>query len=206
MSNEPPQETALSHTETRSPARAHDASGFPNQRTLNRRTLFWENVVRDTLMAMSAAAAHSGGRLGTGASDAVHSGSPVHEMFDGRMGVITALGQRIPIADVFPVFACSTLSCPHDTERSQDVQCSVFRITTPSGEIYTLPVSQIISVHTLSQDLLDRLSEESGASMGSEQEDDKVPFGFAAYTSLARSESNPSDDPNPLTPRVTGRE
>ena len=71
-----------------------------------RRDLFWQNVVRDTLMAL-AAAAGSGGRLAPTPSAAATSPSPVDEMFDGRMAVITALGQRIPIADIYPVFACS---------------------------------------------------------------------------------------------------
>ena len=102
------------------------------------------------------------------------------------MGVITTLGQRIPIADITPVFACSMSGCPEDRSISGDVQCTIFRINTPTGESYTLPISQIIGVHSVSESLLDHLSENEAAI---NEEESRVPFGFAAYTSLARSEA-----------------
>lgn len=147
-----------------------------------RRDVFWQNVCREILMSLAAAAAQSSGRLGTGPSDAESSTSPVSELFDGRMGVITTLGQRIPIADVTVVFSCSFPGNELDRSISADVQCTIFRITTPTGETYTLPVSQVIGIHSVSNSLIEQMDDQN------ESDDDKVPFGFGAYTSLARSE------------------
>lgn len=181
------------------PTRMHDgAHEWPNRRVLHRRELFWSNIVRDTLMALSAVAAHASGRVAPSPTAAAFSPAPSHPVLDGRIGIVTALGQRIAIADVLPVFAVTDVSCREGRERSEDVQCSVFRITTPSGEIFTLPISQIIAVHALSDELLKQL--EHRASMNALEagaSDDGVPFGFKAYTSLARSESEPRDATNP---------
>lgn len=163
----------------------------PVMRTQARRDVFWSNVVREILMALASAAAASSGRLDTGPAAANASSSPVDELFDGRMGVITTLGQRIPIADIMPVFSCSMPGCDADRSRSNDVQCTVYRITTPTGESYTLPISQIIGVHSMSDSLMKQLEEEEF-----EDEDNsgsRIPFGFAAYTSLAQSEDEPSE-------------
>lgn len=153
-----------------------------------RRDLFWQNVVREVLMGLSAAAAQSAGRLNATPSAAATGSSPVDSMFDGRMAVITSLGQRIPIADVVPVFACSTPRSSNDRLLSADIQCTVFRIRTPGGENYTLPITQIIGVHSMSDALAQQLE---AAAQEMEEEDadgNKMPFGFAAYTSLAQSE------------------
>ena len=168
------------------------ASGpTPVMRTQARRDVFWSNVVREILMALASAAAASSGRLDTGPAAANASSSPVDDLFDGRMGVITTLGQRIPIADIMPVFSCSMPGCDSDRSRSNDVQCTVYRITTPSGESYTLPISQIIGVHSLSQSLVENLEDDQGSDMESDQ--NRVPFGFAAYTSLAQSEEEAAE-------------
>lgn len=171
----------------------------PVARTQARRDVFWSNVVREILMALSSAAAASSGRLNSGPAAANASPSPIDDLFDGRMGVITSLGQRIPIADITPVFACSMDSCPADRSRSSDVQCTVYRITTPTGESYTLPISQIIGVHSLSEALVDQLEQ---ASMEEEEGvESRVPFGFAAYTSLAKSEDDvPDSNPHQAPP------
>ncbi len=164
------------------------AGPSPAARTQVRRDVFWNNVVREILMALSSAAAASSGRLGTGPSAAQSSTSPVDELFDGRMGLITTLGQRIPIAAIMPVFSCSMPAGDADKSRSNDVQCTVYRVTTPTGESYTLPISQIIGVHSLSDSLVEQLER---AEVPQEvPEEDRVPFGFAAYTSLAQSEDD----------------
>lgn len=160
-----------------------------------RRDQFWSNVVRDTLMAMATAAASSSARLSPTPSAAQHSIIPVADLFDGRMGIITSLGQRIPIADIFPVFACSAVGSKEDRSRSADVQCTIFRITTPTGETYTLPISHIIGIHSLSEDLVRQLE----AATEDLQDEDRqgiegLPFGFGAYTALSRSE----EDENPM--------
>ncbi|GEM_PF-1106134 len=154
-----------------------------------RRDVFWQNVTREVLMAMAAAAAANSGRISATPKGAASSPSPVADMFDGRMGIITTLGQRIPIADVIPVFAVSKPGCAEDRLRSNDVQCSVFRISTPTGESYTLPIHHIAGIHSMSDALANQL--EAAARSMEEKDDDgnRLPFGFGAYTSLARSES-----------------
>jgi len=170
------------------PAPVHYPDPYPVARVQIRRDVFWQNVCREILMGLAAAAAESAGRTGTGPTDAQMSPSPTSELFDGRMAVMTASGQRIPIADVYPVFAYSMVGNDEVRSRSDDVQCTVFRITTPGGENFTLPISQIISIHSLSQSLIEKMEQAQELLKGPGEEDDRVPFGFAAYTSLARSE------------------
>lgn len=168
----------------------------PVTRVQARRDVFWQNVCREILMSLAAAAAESSGRLGTGPAAAESSTSPVDELFDGRMGVITTLGQRIPIADVTVVFSCSLPDNDLDRSISSDVQCTIFRITTPTGETYTLPVSQIVGVHSVSESLLEQIEDQN------EDEGDKAPFGFAAYTSLAKSERDQHAQKQPELPET----
>lgn len=170
-----------------------DGSSFTvpqSMRVQARRDQFWSNVVRDSLMAMASAAASSSARLSPTPSAAEHSTKPIDDLFDGRMGIITSLGQRIPIADIFPVFACSAVGTMADRERSADVQCTIFRITTPTGETYTLPISQIIGIHSLSEDLVKQLEEATeDLQDGDPRGNEGLPFGFAAYTELSKSEA-----------------
>lgn len=170
------------------PADAHYSSVPQSVRVQARRDLFWSNVVRDSLMAMASAAASSSARLSPTPSAAQHSMKPIDNLFDGRMGVITSLGQRIPIADLFPVFACSSTGSQADRDRSTDVQCTIFRITTPTGETYTLPISQIIGIHSVSEELIKQLESSTEEQPDENHEQERLPFGFGAYTSLSRSE------------------
>lgn len=166
----------------------------PVVNSAQRRDAFWQNVVRDMLTTLSVAAG-SGGRLSPTASGAASSPDPVDEMFDGRLAVITSLGQRIPIADIYPVFACSLPGSAKQRALSGDVQCTVFRIETPSGEAYTLPLSQIVSLHSLSADLVAKLEEASVRGLiGTGDDLEELPFGFAAFTSLAQVEADEEDD------------
>ena len=149
-------------------------------------------------MAMATAAASSSARLSPTPSAAQHSVMPTNDLFDGRMGIITSLGQRIPIADIFPVFACSSIGSQTERDRSVDVQCTVFRITTPSGETYTLPISHVSGIHSLSENLIKELE---AAAEDLQDEDPTgpqgLPFGFGAYTALARSESDQDSEEQP---------
>lgn len=171
----------------------------PEARTEQRRDLYWQNVVRESLMAL-AVAAGSGGRVAPTPTAAETSPDPVGDLFDGRVGVITTLGQRIPIADIYPLFACSVTGHAHDRMLSADVQCTVFRIKTPAGESYTLPVSQIVAVHALSAELVAQL--EDAAAQADQETDPGAahPFGFAAFTSLARSSPPDPQDQAPNAP------
>ncbi len=171
---------------------------------VERRDLFWQNVIREILSSLAAAAAAAGGRINARASGAVTGVNPTHEMFDGRLAVITRLGQRIAIADVFPVFACSLPAGPSasaaDRMLATDVQCTVFQIRTPGGEIFTLPLHEISGFHSLTPELIRQL-EQSAASQSPQNgrgdpPDASVPFGFRAFTSLARSESATPAGPN----------
>ncbi len=195
----------------------------PVEVTRLRRDVFWQNVVREVLMGLSAAAAeeHARRRNNPPRDDPDRSADQpdrrpddAHDrpddrghddgrdeppdMFDGRMGVITVQGQRIPIADVVPVFACSApAATPGERIVSEDIQCTVFRIRTPRGENYTLPITQIVGVHSMS-DVLSEQMERAARDMEETDEDgNKLPFGFAAYTSLANSERQNADSPNP---------
>jgi len=192
MDNNPNQQSDTHPASNWSHPEDPTGSMFPQSaRVQARRDLFWSNVVRDSLMAMASAAASSSSRLSPTPTAAQHSIAPIDDLFDGRMGIITTLGQRIPIADIFPVFACSAVGSQVDRERSADVQCSVFRITTPSGEAYTLPISQIIGIHSLSEELVQQL--EAAAEDIQDEDHESIetrPFGFGAYTALAKSEAD----------------
>lgn len=160
------------------------------QQMMGVRDLFWDNVVRDMLNALSVMAQQQ------------------PDQFDGRFAVLTRSGERIPIAHVFPLFACSIPGTQEDRDMSAAVQCTVFRIVTPSGEVFTLPVHEIRSMHTLSSELVERLqrSAEKGeeGSPGrsrtrrddgdDDQPDESRPFGFAAYTSLPKLPPTPAPD------------
>lgn len=106
--------------------------------------------------------------------------------FDGRMGVVTTQGVRIGIADVYPLFACTIGQTDLERALSEDVQCSVFQIRSPQGEVFTLPVHEIRSFHSLSEELMDQIA---SAASGEDAEGTRtnVPFGFGAFTSLARA-------------------
>ncbi|MFT5424764.1 MAG: hypothetical protein ACI89L_002564 [Phycisphaerales bacterium] len=189
----------LSTTPTTTKHAAHPAPLAIPGVVERRRDLFWQNVVRESLMAL-AAAAQSGGRTSPTPSGAAHSPKPVGDLFDGRIAIITQLGQRIPVADIYPVFSCSISGSPVDRLRSADIQCTVFRITSPLGETFTLPISQISMIHSLSDDLIQQLENAAEAQAAAMEEEDEegLPFGFAAYTSLSASEA----ESDPLGPAI----
>jgi hypothetical protein len=139
------------------------------------RELFWQNVMREILTSLSVIS--TAGMSGKG--------GPHEDLFDGRLAVITQLGQRIPIAAVFPLFACGINLDDAQKELSMAVECTVFQFRTPGGEVFTLPLHEIRSFHSLSEDLVEQIRQQ--AAEQSESEDDQEPFGFAAYTSLART-------------------
>lgn len=115
---------------------------------------------------------------------------------DGRVAILTKGGERIPIADVRPMLACSVPGTEAERALSIDVQCTIFQIVAPSGEVFTLPLHEIRAIHAISEDLMDKLREASrrqdAAAGRAGDADDSKPFGFAAFTSLARSPSGTS--------------
>ena len=71
------------------------------------------------------------------------------------------------------------------------MQCTIFRIRTPNGETYTLPLQEIRGVHSLSAEMLERLEQEAERRQTRGVDASDSPFGFAAYTSLARRRKDP---------------
>ncbi|MDX9910587.1 MAG: hypothetical protein RBS39_02010 [Phycisphaerales bacterium] len=105
---------------------------------------------------------------------------------DGRIGIITTQGMRIPIADIYPLFACSVPGSPEARAISEEVQCTVFQVRTPGGEVYTLPLSEIRGLHGANPLAMAEFeAARSGGGSG-----DSTPFGYAAFTSLAREEAS----------------
>ncbi len=154
----------------------------PEARTLGEvaqaRELFWQNVMREMLTSLAMASAMR-------PPPAAKNGEDESDMLDGRLAVITAQGQRIPIAAVIPLLACSISSTQRDRLLSTDLQCSVYQIATPAGEVYTLPLHEIRGFHALSEELMQQL--EQAAVEQSPGESKGLPFGFEAFTSVARS-------------------
>lgn len=157
------------------------------------RELFWHNVTRELLTSLSIAHAARG--------EAPYA----DDQFDGRLGVITNTGARIPIGAVYPVFACSLSGSDAERELSAEVECTVFQIETPEGQVFTLPVHEIRAIHSLSATLMDEIKAQaeaqSKAQNGGRDEDGEesqgMPFGFAAFTSLERSRRESSAGPAP---------
>jgi len=161
------------------------------------RELYWQNVVAQMLSTLSVFSIET---LPESKPDDEDTTEPT-DMLDGRFAIITRNGMRIPIAEVHPLFACSiNTGSPEIRQLANDVQCSVFRIRTPTGEMYTLPIQEIRGLHALTPELLDQLEEASERQSESEDGDRKLPFGFAAFTSLARQEQNPDDPFYPVPP------
>lgn len=165
----PPEEDLLPH-----PTR-------PAREVMARRELFWHNVMRDFLMGMSLMSVKRASAPYDPEVEEAHKST-----FDGRIGVITTLGARIPIGEVHPMFACSISGTEAERRLSEEVQCTVFQIRTPSGEIHTLPLHEMRSLHALTPELIEAIE----AQLEKNGEGEAKPFGFAAFTSLQESEGN----------------
>lgn len=161
------------------------------------RELFWQNIMREMLTALAMQRARQMVRVEAARRELAAKGQDqaeplVPEGFDGRMAVVTAQGERIPIADVTPLFACSIGGTQRERALSEDVQCTIFQIRTPSGEVYTLPVGEIRGFHALTQQAMQSLQQD--AARAGDEAAGGVPFGFAAFTSLARELAASGDD------------
>lgn len=154
------------------------------------RELFWNNVMREMLTALSVMWAKRSEPPGAPGAD--------DDMFDGRLGIITVTGQRIPIGSVYPLFACGVPRNVADRELSMEVECTIFQIGTPEGHSFTLPLHEIRAFHSLSDSLVERLKAASQEAQAPDEDGETMPFGFAAFTSLARTH----DAPLPLSPFV----
>lgn len=143
------------------------------------RELFWHNVVRELLMSLSVMWAQR--------SDNEDQPGEEEDVFDGRIAVITARGERIAVGAVYPLFACSLADTDDDRTLSTEVECTVFQIETPEGQAFTLPLHEIRAFHSLSAGLMDQIKQASQQAQSGGEESEEMPFGFAAFTSLAKS-------------------
>ena len=152
------------------------------------REMFWQNVTREMLTSLAMQRAKLASKAEAIRRDMEAKGEDPGELdhlpgFDGRMAIVTSLGERIPIADITPLFACSIGGTSRERALSEDVQCTVFQIRTPTGEVYTFPVHEIRGLHALTEEAMQTLQEEAAGESGGVS---GAPFGFAAFTSLAR--------------------
>lgn len=155
------------------PSPTHQPAMTPGD-VIELRQLFWSNVVRDMLMGLSA----------------LQEKQP--ELFDGRSAILTHQGERIAIAQLQPVFAVSVPKDGSQHDASIAVQCTVFRVQTPGGEVFTLPIQEIRGLHMLTPELVNKLQQ-----LEADEEDDshpgksEHPFGFAAFAALPKKEPAP---------------
>jgi hypothetical protein len=182
------------------------------------RELFWQNVMREMLTSLSvlsmqrndaappieappAAAADNPGDQGdppTGAIQPTEGFDPA--LFDGRLAIVTRAGERIPIAAVFPLFACG-ISTPGSRSLSAAVECTVFQIRTPDGHVFTLPLHEIRCFHAMSEEIMQRMEAAARRRAARREADNEAPpFGFAAFTSMARGLPNMPLEPPPENP------
>ncbi|MDX2131485.1 MAG: hypothetical protein SFY69_05495 [Planctomycetota bacterium] len=161
--------------------------GYAMEQLLRTRELFWHNVVQEILTGLSVLHAKRTSGDSAGA-----------DVFDGRIAVITAHGARVPIGAVYPLFACAVSTSEQERALSTAVECTVFQIETPEGHAFTLPLHEIRAVHALSAELMERIKGASSDSASPEEAREEMPFGFAAFTSLARSRREGAGVPGPL--------
>jgi hypothetical protein len=164
------------------PARARSASRpLSSAEHAGLRELFWHNVVREFLTSLSML--HARRTAGQAPADGP-------DIFDGRLAIITSFGARVPIGAVYPLFACSVSGTKADRALAMELECTVFQVDTPQGESYTLPLHEVRAFHSLSAELVDQIKQ---ASQEAEPDDarEEMPFGFAAFTSLAKSRAEP---------------
>jgi hypothetical protein len=124
------------------------------------------------------------------------------DLFDGRLAILTHTGERIPIAEVYPLFACGIQTSRASRALSMAVECSVFQIRTPTGEVFTLPLQEMRGFHAMSPELMQALADEARKrAEETSMEKSAEPFGFAAFTSMAKQNET---DERPQLPAGQG--
>jgi hypothetical protein len=171
------------------------------------RRLFWQNFMRQVLTALSIESMRRNERENSiyypPEEDLPPKPAKVPvipaegNLFDGRLAVLTHAGERIAIAEVFPALACG-LAAPDQRAVSMAVECSIFQIRTPTGEVFTLPLEEIRGFHALSPQLMAQLEAVARAQDrqqrgGADEADERLPFGFAAFTSLAQQQNQETE-------------
>ncbi|HLP85322.1 MAG TPA: hypothetical protein VK157_13315 [Phycisphaerales bacterium] len=151
------------------------------------RELFWQNVLREVLVSLIMLHVAPAQQQQKNLPKPPNAPDPA-AVLDGRLGLITKTGLRIPIAGVYPVFSASVPLTSKTLTLSAILQSTVFQVHTPSGEVYTLPLHEIRGFHALTEELMDQLAANARAQGEATQADgaEAEPFGFAAFTSMAR--------------------
>lgn len=151
------------------------------------REFFWNNVVREILVSLASAALSADAKPDArGQPPNPKADLTPAQLFDGRIAVITKGGNRLGIAGIVPVFGAGSSK---DRTLSMLVECTVFQIRTPEGEVWTLPLHEIAAVHSISDELLAELRKT--APREDAEAENAQPFGFAAFTSMARLGKQP---------------
>jgi len=206
----PKPRAAAKRSKARPLAKVRNEAASPNMdptQLLATRELFWLNVIREILTSLSAicamrpqpavpelaakeAAEEPAGTVDGPPADAGADAAPESNLFDGRLAIMTRSGERVAISHVFPLYACS-ISHPGEQSIAHAVECTVFQIRTPGGEVYTLPLHEIRAFHSLTPELMAQLERaERRRRPGDDLEESRYPFGFAAYTSLVQGLPN----------------
>lgn len=180
------------------------------EQVVSMRDLFWQNVLREMLTSLStmwqqvstapnatespalpAAQASPSTQppphtpsASAAAADGTHTVDPA--LFDGRLAILTKAGDRIAIASIIPLFGCG-VNAPNARELSLAIECTIFQIRTPDGHVFTIPIQEIRAFHALSPEIMAKLEQAARRRAARrESHEDAPPFGFAAFTSLAR--------------------
>lgn len=174
------------------------------------RSLFWSNVMREILTSLAAESLRRpklepSDLIGAaGDTEAVEYEDEDTDMFDGRLAVLTHAGERIPIADVQPIMTAGPNSNEDARALSMAVECTVFQITTPTGEIFTMPLAEMRGFHALTPNLMDRIKQSARDQEVGVASDGAEPFGFAAFTSLSKSATTSRNGEVPPHEDTTG--
>lgn len=175
------------------PARSERIEAMSPRQVLELRQLLWTNLLRETLSALCMETE----RLERARRDGAEPDGGAHPL-DGHVALMTATGERIQVAGVKPAMQFAVARTAHERQVAMALDSTIFQIRTPAGDIFTLPVSEVTGIHGLSDSIMRQLQ---AAERPSDEGQEAQPFGFAAYTSVARgSEEPPSSEVMPAAP------
>ena len=179
----------------KAPKRSMEPTQLSPAETESARRLFWQNFMRQVLTALSIETMRRAERQSAlyypaeedlpAKPESAPAIPQEGNLFDGRLAVLTHAGERIAIGEVAPALACG-LSDPGKRALSMAVECSIFQIRTTTGEVFTLPLEQVRGFHALTPELLAHLEAVAREHEEPAAQDEQLPFGFAAFTSLAQ--------------------
>ena len=154
------------------------------------RQIFWSNVMREILVSLCVASARQAPHAASGVMAPQVGAEDPSKIFDGRLAVITSWGLRLSLAAIEPVLGSAPSA--GKTPLQQAIECTVFQIRTTDGDVWTLPLHEIRAFHALTEELMQELARAASAEEDGPEEGQ--PFGFKAFTSLARMQPTPSSE------------